>query len=32
MRDLGAADAVLPKPFEPRELVEIARRLARVGA
>ena len=32
MRDLGAADAVLPKPFEPRELVEVARRLARVGA
>ena len=32
MRDLGAADAVLAKPFEPRELVEIARRLARVGA
>jgi DNA-binding response OmpR family regulator len=30
MRDLGAADAVLAKPFEPRELVEIARRLARV--
>jgi two-component system KDP operon response regulator KdpE len=32
MRDLSAADAVLAKPFEPRELVEIARRLARVGA
>jgi len=32
MRDLGAADAVLPKPFEPRELVDVARRLARVGA
>jgi len=30
MRDLGAADAVLAKPFEPRELVEVARRLARV--
>ena len=26
------ADAIVPKPFEPRELVEIARRLARVGA
>jgi two-component system, OmpR family, response regulator len=24
------ADAVVPKPFDPRELVEIARRLARV--
>jgi DNA-binding response OmpR family regulator len=32
LRDLGAADAVLAKPFEPRELVEVARRLARVGA
>jgi DNA-binding response OmpR family regulator len=32
MRELGPADAVLAKPFEPRELVEIARRLARVGA
>jgi DNA-binding response OmpR family regulator len=30
--DMRAADAVLPKPFEPRELVEVARRLARVGA
>lgn len=30
MRDLGAADAVLAKPFEPRELVDVARRLARV--
>lgn len=26
------ADAVVPKPFDPQELVEIARRLARVGA
>jgi DNA-binding response OmpR family regulator len=26
------ADAVVPKPFNPKELVEIARRLARVGA
>jgi two-component system KDP operon response regulator KdpE len=25
------ADAVVPKPFEPQQLVEIARRLARVG-
>lgn len=32
MRDLGAADAVLAKPFEPRELVDVARRLARVEA
>jgi DNA-binding response OmpR family regulator len=24
------ADAILPKPFDPRELVEIARRLAKV--
>ena len=29
---LGAADAVLAKPFEPRTLVETARRLARVGS
>jgi len=28
----GAADAVLGKPFEPRTLVETARRLARVDA
>lgn len=28
----GAADAVLGKPFEPRTLVETARRLARVGS
>ena len=28
----GAADAVLGKPFEPRVLVDTARRLARVGA
>jgi DNA-binding response OmpR family regulator len=27
----GAADALLGKPFEPRTLVETARRLARVG-
>ena len=26
------ADAIVPKPFNPQELVEIARRLARVGA
>jgi DNA-binding response OmpR family regulator len=26
------ADAIVPKPFNPRELVEIARRLARVGS
>jgi DNA-binding response OmpR family regulator len=26
------ADAIVPKPFDPQELVEIARRLARVGA
>jgi two-component system OmpR family response regulator len=26
------ADAVVPKPFDPQELVEIARRLARVDA
>jgi DNA-binding response OmpR family regulator len=26
------ADAIVPKPFNPEELVEIARRLARVGA
>ena len=26
------ADAIVPKPFNPHELVEIARRLARVGA
>ena len=32
LRDLDGADAVLAKPFEPRELVEIARRLARVEA
>src|SRR3954454_7632769 len=30
MRDLGGAHAVLAKPSEPRELVEVARRLARV--
>src|SRR4051812_50000251 len=29
MRDLGAADAVIAKPFEPREVGEAARRLAR---
>jgi|SRR5258706_37391 len=28
---VGAADALLGKPFEPRTLVETARRLARVG-
>jgi DNA-binding response OmpR family regulator len=28
----GAADALLGKPFEPRDLVETARRLARVDA
>ena len=27
----GEADAILGKPFEPRTLVEMARRLARVG-
>jgi DNA-binding response OmpR family regulator len=26
------ADAIVPKPFNPQELVEIARRLAKVGA
>ena len=26
-----AADAVIPKPFEPRDLVDTARRLARVS-
>jgi DNA-binding response OmpR family regulator len=25
------ADAIVPKPFDPRELVKIARRLAKVG-
>jgi DNA-binding response OmpR family regulator len=25
------ADAIIPKPFDPQELVEIARRLAKVG-
>jgi DNA-binding response OmpR family regulator len=28
----GQADAVLPKPFDPQTLVQVARRLARVGA
>jgi DNA-binding response OmpR family regulator len=28
----GAADALIGKPFEPRDLVETARRLARVDA
>ncbi len=32
MRDLTGADAVIAKPFEPRELVDVARRLARVEA
>ena len=32
MHDLTGADAVIAKPFEPRELVDVARRLARVEA
>ncbi len=27
----GRADAIIPKPFDPQELVEIAHRLAKVG-
>ena len=27
----GRADAIIPKPFDPQELVEIARRLAKVA-